>query len=201
MAARWRGFGGAVAMKHADLLTALLPPVAYQPNEPALAASLIAEGAALDAARAAADRVTGAVTPFDARSLLPDWERVCGISPPAGAGYQQRQQAVLAKLAETGGLSIPYFIRLAAGIGYTISIEELQPFRAGTSRAGDLVYHVDAMWTWRVKVSGSNTLSYLFRAGQSCAGERLLSFGDPVIESVFTDLKPAFTYVEFNYSG
>lgn len=188
-------------MMHAELLARLLPPVAYQANEPQLAAELAAEGAALDAALCRAKHIASAVTPFGAGDLLPNWERVCGLKPSAEAGYQQRLQAVLAKLAETGGLSIPYFTNLAASMGYTINIEEPQPFRAGVNRAGDTIYHPDVMWCWRVHVSGSNTQSFNFRAGVSCASERLLSFGDPVLESVFTDLKPAFSYVDFTYSG
>ncbi|GHD63894.1 YmfQ family protein [Jeongeupia chitinilytica] len=187
---------------HAGLLALLLPPVSYAPTGSRIAAEQAAEGARLDAVQDSATRVAGGVTVFDARTLLTDWERVCGITAPAGAGYQQRQQAVLAKLAETGGLSIPYFIRLAAGLGYTITITEPQPFRAGTSRAGETLFHGDAIWCWRVNVSGgSNGLPYRFRAGQSGAGERLLAFGDPVLETIFNDLKPAWTYVDFAYLG
>lgn len=189
-------------MGHAELLARLLPSGAYQPNQPQLAAELGAEGLALDAAHTRAARALAAITPFGAGTLIADWERVCGITPPATAGYQQRQQAVLAKLAETGGLSIPYFTRLAAGMGYTITIEEPQPFRVGINRAGDRINHPAVIWCWRVHVAAGNTgQQYHYRAGVSCAGERLLAFGDPVIEAVFTDLKPAFTFVDFAYSG
>lgn len=185
---------------HAELLALLLPPVSYTPTGSALQAQLSAEGKVLDSSLVSADRAQGAITPFFAEKLLPDWERVCGITPSADAGYQQRLQAVLAKLAETGGLSIPYFTRLAASLGYTITIVEPQPFRAGISRAGDPLYIEDILWVWQVVVA-SQSRSYLFRAGQSAAGERLTSFGDPVIESVISDLKPAHTFVYFAYQG
>lgn len=185
-------------MNHAELLALLLPPVSYAPTGSALQAELLAEGKALDTALASADRAQDAITPFFAEQLLPDWERVCGITPPASAGYQQRLQAVLAKLAETGGLSIPYFTHLAAGMGYQVTINEPQPFRAGINRAGDPIFAEDIMWVWQVIVAGQSR-SYLLRAGQSTAGERLTSFGDPVIETVFNDLKPAHTFVYFAY--
>lgn len=188
-------------MSHADLLAMLLPPVSYTPSAPTLAGELAAEGQALDAAQRSTNRVTAAVTPYFAEQLLPDWERVCGISPPAGAGYQQRLQAVLSKLAETGGLSIPYFTRLAAGLGYRITINEPQQFCAGASRAGDALYDADIIWVWQVVVHDSAAHVYRFRAGQSIAGERLTTFGDPVIESVLNDLKPAHTFVYFAYLG
>ena len=188
-------------MSHADLLALLLPPVSYTPSAPTLAGELAAEGQALDAAQRSANRVTAAVTPYFAEQLLPDWERVCGITPPAGAGYQQRLQAVLAKLAETGGLSIPYFTRLAEGMGYRITIREPQPLRAGTGRAGDIVWVPDIIWVWQVIVQGNNERRFWLRAGQSAAGERLTVFGDPVLEATVADLKPAHTFVYFAYQG
>ncbi|WP_293766892.1 putative phage tail protein [uncultured Aquitalea sp.] len=185
-------------MDHAQLLALLLPPVSYAPMGESLHAELQAEGMSLDTALSSTDRISGAVTPFFAEQLLPDWERVCGITPLADAAYQQRLQAVLAKLAETGGLSIEYFTRLARSLGYDITIVEPQPFRAGINRAGDTLYIEDIQWVWQVIV-GSQTRVYLLRAGLSAAGERLTSFGDPVIESVIEDLKPAHTFVYFAY--
>ena len=186
-------------MGHAELLALLLPPVSYAPGGAVLQAELAAEGKTLDATLASAERARGAVTPFFAEQLLPDWERVCGITPPSGAPYQQRLQTVLAKLAETGGLSIPYFTHLAAGMGYRVTIHEPQPFRAGINRAGDTLWAQDIQWVWQVVVHGDTVLAYRFRTGQSAAGERLTAFGDPVIESVFGDLKPAHTFVYFAY--
>lgn len=185
-------------MGHTDLLALLLPQNSYAPNGTTLQAELAAEGQALDTTLSSANRVQGAITPFFAEQLLPDWERVCGITPPATAPYQQRLQAVLAKLSETGGLSIPYFIRLAAGMGYQITLVEPQPFRAGVSRCGDTLWVSDILWAWQVVVA-SQSRSYLFQVGMSAAGERLLSFGDPIIEAVFQDLKPAHTFVYFAY--
>ncbi|WP_423197460.1 Phage tail protein [Cupriavidus sp. H19C3] len=186
-------------MKHAELLALLLPPESYAPREFPLAQELAAEGNTLDAAMASVTRAAGGITPFFAGQLLPDWERVCGIAPSANASYQERLQIVLAKLAETGGLSIPYFKRLAAGMGYEIQIEEPQPFRAGINRAGDQLWTPAIIWVWQVIVRSGVVREYRFRAGQSAAGEPLTSFGDPVIESVFQDLKPAHTFVYFAY--
>lgn len=186
-------------MNHNELLTLLLPPVSYAPSGGTLQAELTAEGKALDTIQVSARYVVGGVTPFLAQQLLPNWERVCGITPPASAPYQQRLQAVLAKLAEIGGLSIPYFIRLAAGLGYQISINEPQPFRAGVNRAGDMLWVPDILWVWQVVVRSSNLRIFRFQAGLAAAGEPLTSFGDSVIEAMFNDLKPAHTYVYIAY--
>ncbi|GJL37219.1 phage tail protein [Enterobacter hormaechei] len=181
------------------LLSLLLPPVAYDSEQPRLSAELTAEAAAFDATTITAAIALNAVTPFYAQTLLSDWERVLELTPAAGATYQQRLQRVLAKLAEVGGLSIPYFVQLAGRLGYTITIDEPQPFRAGVNRAGDRLWIKDIIWVWRVNVQNSGTQVYRFRTGSSAAGEHLTSFGDPVIEEIFSDLKPAHTFCYFAY--
>jgi uncharacterized protein YmfQ (DUF2313 family) len=184
---------------HADLLARLLPPTSYTPTAPRIRAELKAEGRALDTALDAADTVADAVTPFFAHQLLPDWERVCGITPPLEATVQQRVATVVAKINETGGLSIPYFVHLAKRLGYAITIDEPQPFRVDASRIGDTLYAEDIIYQWEVIVQGPPKLSYYFRVDQSVIGERLLSFADPILEQVFIDLKPAHTFVYFAY--
>lgn len=186
---------------HVDLLGRLLPPVAYDPNAPRLAAELTAEGNALDTAQSNADAIAASVTPFQAFGMLSDYERLLQLVPSADASIQQRIAAILAKLNETGGLSIPYFTQLASSLGYTISIVEPQPFRVDGSRIDDTIYDEDVIFTWQVVVSGLAEVVYYFRVGQSAIGESLMSFSDPVLESVFQDLKPAHTFVYFAYQG
>ncbi len=185
-------------MSHADLLARLLPPVAYDPNAPRLASELSVEGMSLDRVQTSAASVHTGMFPSTAGDLITDWERVCGLTPTGT--YQERIAAVRAKLVELGGLSIPYFIALAKRLGYTISIEEPQPFRVGTSRMGDrLAPWPDVLWWWRVTIQNSNASVWYFRMGSSRMGERLMSFGDAVIESVFNELKPAHTHCSFIY--
>lgn len=186
-------------MSHRALLPLLLPPGSYDPRGRRLAAELAAEAAIWDAAQSSADRLVESVTPFEAGDLLIDWERVLGISAAPDAGYQLRLQDVLAKLRERGGLAIPYFVQLAATLGYAIEIDEPQPFRAGVNRAGDRLQIEEIIWTWVVSVRGQGTRPVAFRAGTSSAGERLLAFGDPVIEAIISDLKPAWSHVSFQY--
>ena len=186
-------------MSHVDLLPLLLPPVSYDRTGARISAELQAEGNVLDAVQASADKLLSAITPFDAGDALEDWERVLGIQAELGAAYQSRLQIVLAKIRAHGSLSIPYFISLAADAGYQIEIVEPQPFRSGTSRAGDRIYIPDIIWTWIVVVRGSGFRAVRFRAGTSRAGDRLLQFGEAVIETIMQELKPAFTFVSFEY--
>lgn len=188
-------------MSKYTLLNLLLPKVSYAPSQPVLSASLQAEANVFDGIEESAHAAKGGITPFMANNLLADWERVLGLNASEHASYQQRQQRILAKLAETGGLSIPYFIRLAASLGYVITIDEPRLFRAGVSRAGERLWDADTIWVWTVNVKNTQTMSFRFRAGISAAGERLTSFGDPIIEEVFKELKPAHTFCYFAYQG
>ncbi|MEX9951552.1 YmfQ family protein [Providencia rettgeri] len=182
-----------------SLLKQLLPPVSYSLDAPRLDSELDAEAKRFDLTLESADRARNGVTPYFAESLLPDWERVLDLTPDAKLSYQQRLELVLVKLAETGGLSIPYFVQHAKKLGYDITIDELDPFQAGVSRAGDRLTHPGILWVWVVNIFGSKAQFYRFRAGGSIAGERLSFWADSVIETVFNDLKPAHTFCYFTY--
>lgn len=184
-----------------SLLSLLLPPVAYDTQQPALSAELSAEGSAFDATDESANNALNAVAPFFADNLLTDWERVLDVTPNEDDGYQQRLDRVLIKLSEIGGSSISYFINMASRISYTITIDELQPFRAGSNRCGDTLYIEDVIYTWRVNVYGLAVPLYYFRAGISRVSERLMTLGDKVLETTFNDLKPAHTFCFFLYES
>jgi uncharacterized protein YmfQ (DUF2313 family) len=138
------------------------------------------------------------IFPDVAYDTLADWERVCGIIPAVSATKSTRRIAVIQKLCAKGGLSRKYFIDLAAAIGWTITITELNNFMAGWHRAGDHLYIASARWSWQINVFGQ--LPYAFRAGTSFAGERL-GYWKPAadLEAFFNNLKPAHTFVIFKY--
>jgi len=181
------------------LLGLLLPPKSYSLDGKRISAELLAEGNSLAQAENKSNEVLDGVTPLLAVSLLSDWGRVLDISPSSGMTVQQRRQQVLARINATGGLSRAYFINLAKSLGYDITIDEPQPFRAGVSRAGERLYVEDIIWVWIVNILNVNAQIYRFRAGSSVSGERLMTFGGDVLEPMFNDLKPAHTYVVFTY--
>ncbi|MDR5803394.1 putative phage tail protein [Caballeronia sp. LZ001] len=184
---------------HATLLGRLLPLASYDPREASVAIELNAEGAALDRCVADAQLITNAITPYFAHQLLPDWERVCGLTPSADATLQQRISAVVAKISETGGMSIPYFKQIAKALGYRIEIAEPEPFRVDENHVEESIWVEDIIYQWGVIVHGARALSYLFRVDESAVGEPLSTVSDVVIEKVFHDLKPADTNVYFIY--
>ncbi|WP_420835342.1 putative phage tail protein [Candidatus Erwinia dacicola] len=105
----------------------------------------------------------------------------------------------MAKLVETGGLSRSYFIHLAKSLGYDVTIDEPEPFRCGRNRCGDRLWIPEIVWVWIVNIQDGQVPVYRFRCGSSATGERLMSFGQNMLESIFRDLKPAHTQVVFNY--
>ncbi|KAF0145128.1 MAG: phage protein [Nitrospirae bacterium] len=157
------------------------------------------EGKQLDLAQARVDDLLKEMFPDGAYELLCCWERVCGITPGADDTLQMRRDTVIRKLREIGRLDRKYFIDVAAAMGYTITIEELHPFMAGLSYAGDTLYVEESIFIWLVRIAGQSL--YYFRAGQSSAGERLLWWPvQTVLENILNDLKPAHTYIIFDYS-
>ena len=55
------------------------------------------------------------------------------------------------------------------------------------------------IFIWRIHILGQPV--YQFRAGESCAGERLLDWASQTgVEGIFQDLKPAHTMLIFAYA-
>ncbi len=163
-------------------------------------ATLAVDGRSLDAARQSIDTLLREVFPDTTSGMLPDWERVLGLSPGADDPVIYRLEQVVRKMRERGGLSISYFIELAASIGYAISIEEPKPFMAGVGQAGQEVMDPLVIYEWGVAMPSRPV--YSFTAGQSAAGDPLSWWdGDERLEQIFRDLKPAHTFCYFNYSG
>lgn len=138
--------------------------------------------------------------PATAVQLLPEWESTLGLPDPcAGESptLQGRQQQVVARLTNSGGQSIAYFIAYAKALGYTVTVTEFAPFRAGQSRAGQPTGTQDWFFTWQINAP-LNTVLY-FPAGQAVAGQPLGSWGNAVLQCELTAIKPAHTYLNFGY--
>lgn len=141
--------------------------------------------------------------PMSTSELLTEWERVAGMPDTCGGAQsetlQGRRADLVTQLASTGGQSPAYFIAVAAALGYTITITEFRPFRAGQSQAGDQLTNGEWAFTWQV--NAPETTITPFRAGQSRAGEPLRTWGNERLECTIEHLKPAHTHVLFAYSS
>lgn len=199
-------------MFHRDVLRQLMP----LPLDGVHETDTEIEGKHLDGAEGSAVELLREAFADATHKLLTGFERVCGLVPGPSDTLQQRRLRVIQKLRETGGLSIPYFANVAKGLGYDVFIHELSPFMTGWGRVGDPMTTPDGIWVWQVfdlkslfrtgmsacgdRLSvGPSTPNIYFRADASAAGERLLYFRDPVLESVFNELKPAHTLALYVY--
>lgn len=138
------------------------------------------EGSHLDAVVTRAEDFLTEMFPDEALELLTDWERVVSIPDDCiavEAAAADRRINILSRIASYGGLSIPYFIILAANLGFTITIQEYHPFRVGIEGMGDFIRDPDFQFVWQVTVSAGG--------------------GYTKLECIFGKLKPAHTRVFF----
>jgi uncharacterized protein YmfQ (DUF2313 family) len=174
--------------EHAKALRMLFPVelVGMHENDLAL------EGQQLDTAQASAELLLREMFPQTVDATIADWERVYDLTPDPADTLQMRQAKIIIKMRELGGLSIPYYMTLAANMGYDdITIEELAPNTDG--------YGPEGIFRWRVTFTG--TPVYYFRAGRSRAGDPLVGGAVPTaMEGIFEELKPAHTQVIYAYA-
>ncbi|HVT35404.1 MAG TPA: putative phage tail protein [Nevskiaceae bacterium] len=122
--------------------------------------------------------------PRTASARLPDWETSVGLPDtciPGGGSLQQRRNAVVARLRSTGGASPAYFIGLAAGYGYTITITPLGPAYWRATAAEDTVV-----------------------VNCTCNGgcdDQLEAYGNDQLECLLNRVKPAHTQLDIAYGG
>ncbi len=191
------------AAEYREQLKALLPPGQAFPRDPGTTLHDLLDGMSIELARldVRASVLPQEVNPAVSLELLSDWERVAGL-PDKCSGVieetlQGRRNALLTKLTSTGGQSPAYFIELAASLGYTVTIEEFRPFRAGMSVAGDPLTNGPWVHTWLIRAPEASITE--FRAGLSAAGERLRTWGNDTLECKINQLKPAHTIALFAY--
>lgn len=193
----------AIAAEYKEQLKLLLPPGQAFPREPGTNIDALLDGLSIELARVDTHgtRLVPEANPLTTSDLLADWERAVGLPDKCAETLddtlQGRRNALVAKLSSTGGQSPAYFIGIAKALGYTISIEEFRPFRAGRSSAGDALTNGDWAFTWMVHASSVTVIA--FRAGQSAAGEPLRSWGNDSLECKLNQLKPAHTILLFAY--
>ena len=146
---------------------------------------------------AAAAQVLIDASPATTQNLLVEWEESLGLPDPCtplNPSLQQRAAAVRAKFGARGGLNIAYFVSLAAALGFTITITEFQPFRAGMP-CGSPDYGPAWAFVWQVNAPQVNT--FRFAAGQSAAGDPLTSYDSQELICRITANKPAESTVIF----
>lgn len=194
---------GLTAESFARALAQLLPPGAAWRLEPGSTLRSLLLGLADELARvdARGDDLVNEWDPRTTLELLEDWERVLGL--PDGClvtvpdAISERRVLVSHKAIALGGQTPAFYVELAASLGYTVTVEEYRPFRAGDD-AGDRCRGTAWAYAWIVHISGALGDLTHFVAG-SRAGERLLGFGAIDLECVLSRSAPAHTIPLFAY--
>jgi uncharacterized protein YmfQ (DUF2313 family) len=169
----------------------------------------------------AADLLERESDPRTTVEILPEWERAWGLPDPCVAEpttIGDRQKTLVTKMTLLGGQSRPWFIALAATLGYTITIHENAPFMFGISRFGDTRsqniqrgdFSPRMRWEfgapeirfyWTVYVGAVRLTWFRFTVGQFGVDPHLRIALATDLECLFRRYKPAQTEVVFDYSG
>lgn len=193
------------AAEYREQLKSLLPPGQAFPRDPGTTMHDLLDGMSVELARldARSEVLPVEANPSTTNELLTDWERIAGLPDKCSGTLEQtiqgRRKALLTKLTSTGGQSPSYFIELASSLGYTVTITEYRPFRAGRSYAGDALTNGPWAFTWLIRAPEVSVTD--FRAGLSAAGERLRTWGNDTLECKLNQLKPAHTIAIFAYGA
>lgn len=132
--------------------------------------------------------------------LLPEWEATLGLPDPcAGVSptIQQRQQQVNARFIAGGGQSVPYFINVAAALGYPITITEFAPSRFGTG-FGQPFGGPAWAFVWQINAPTFVIEPFLF--GRDGFGEPFTRWGSTVLQCEMQRLAPAETTIIYDYT-
>lgn len=140
--------------------------------------------------------------PATATIMLSEWEGTLGLPDECSigeiGGVSDRQRAVLSKLISTGGLNRGYYIRVAAALGYDITIKQFRPAMSGMSICGDSLNGDEWPFTWRIDAP-LETMKYAL-SGISYCGDPLASWGNKQLECAITKIAPSHLRIIFNYS-
>lgn len=136
-------------------------------------------------------------------NLLSDWERCLGLPDSCIADedqtQQQRREAVVAKLNNSGYQTPAYYESLARTLGYSAVVIEHFPFRADSGSANDPANSDEWAYTWEVRQDGFDLQIRDFKVGSSAVGEGLRQWGNTQLECIIRDQAPAHTQVIFSY--
>ncbi len=193
------------AADYLGAMQALLPRGKVWPRDPDATQTKLLLGLVQSYARsdARARQLLVDAFPITAVELLTEWEASLGL-PDSCAGspgtIAERQELVLAKLQEPGGMSKVYFLNLAAALGYLdTTITEFSPAACEMSCEAPVV---DDSWrlVWTVNLPHEGINHTFFLSDARCDG-RIDSYAFGALECQFMRLKPAHTYVIFTYEA
>lgn len=136
--------------------------------------------------------------PRTTNELRADWERAFGLPDTCCSSEQDiiaRSAALITKVRGAGSPTPEYFIALAAELGYTITITELQPFTV-SGPVNESLNPEAIRYVWQVHSAITSSTRF---AVTSAVNDPLASWGNAILECVINRAKPAHTLVQFIY--
>ncbi|HGV9181413.1 TPA: YmfQ family protein [Salmonella enterica subsp. enterica serovar Newport] len=187
--------------QYRDALTSLMPKgQAWPEKDPVQQAVLAALAESCARSDSAAVTMLKISFPATATDFLTEWEKSLGLPDSCSVsetGVGARQQAILAKLAFSGGQSRQFYTSLAKSMGYNIQIAVFRQSRAGLSHCGDALNGDDWPACWRVTVPGMNYIAA--QCQKSYCGDPLRSWGNRRLACTLNRQTQSHTVVLFNY--
>lgn len=141
------------------------------------------------------DRADDALNESDPRTvfeLLDEWEAAYGLPGPClvkPGTLDGRRAAILAKVRRSADQSVAALEAYADALGFEVQVVEPRPFECGRSSCGDALY--SGAWVYVVIVQAPTASPIFFRAGQSGAGSRLVSWDNNLLECSVNQWLPA----------
>lgn len=192
-----------LAADFAAALQALLPRGRVWPREPdAVQAQAVGSLAPVyERQTTRANNLLADAFPLTTLELLPEWEETMGLPDPCASTsgtptVAARQAQVVARVKAQGGQSVAYFIAFALALGYSITITQFIPARAGILRAGQPLNGVDWAHAWQINTL-TNTVVHAV-AGKLSAGEPIAYWNNAVLICEMAAVKPAHTVLMYS---
>lgn len=132
--------------------------------------------------------------------LLPEWEATLGLPDPC-IGPQplisERRAQVLSRIENFGGQSIDYFIKLAATLGFPITITEFAPYRFGDPLGLPMLGEA---WAHAWQVNAPTFSIHYFLFGTDQFGDPFADWGGAALQCEIRRFAPGQTVVLFTYA-
>lgn len=148
----------------------------------------------------AAAQVLIDASPATTQNLLDEWEESLGLPDActaANPSVQQREAAVRAKWGARGSLTIPYFIALAANLGFTITVTEFTPFAVDMPCDQSLN---EPEWSYVWQVNAPEIVTFYFSVDESGVDDPLEVYDAGELVCRIRADAPAETIVLFTFS-
>lgn len=144
--------------------------------------------------------------PYRTVELLVDWETTVGL-PNACIGEPEtqtlRRAALVAKLRDQGGASVPFLIEIAQDVlGYTnVTVTEYVAAQVGVFRVGQRL--TNGPWLFAFTVGADEIRPDFFTASESAAGEPLTAATNQIVQCLlgWDGLAPGHTVPLFEFSN